>query len=62
MCRDGFEGQFCEEEEEGVAAELVWFLVIGIIITLAVLIYFNAAQIRIKMRALGVQPDGDDGR
>ncbi len=51
VCRDGFEGQFCEEEEEGVAAELVWFLIIGVILTLAVVLYFNANALKLRLMA-----------
>ena len=44
-CRSGFEGQFCDEEEESVAAELVWFFIISVILVLAVFIYFRANEI-----------------
>ena len=51
VCRDGFEGQFCESKEEGVAAELIWFLIIGIILVLAVLLYFNTNALKMRLMA-----------
>ena len=41
VCRDGFEGQFCEEEEEGVSAELLWFFIITLILVAAVAIFYR---------------------
>jgi len=46
VCRGGFEGQFCEDEEESVAAELVWFFIITLIIVLAALTYWKANDIK----------------
>lgn len=39
-CREGWEGQFCEDEEESVAAELVWFFIIAVILVLAATIFY----------------------
>ena len=46
FCRDGFDGQFCEEEEEGVAAELIWFLIITLILLAAALLFWKGAQVK----------------
>ena len=42
VCRDGFEGQFCEDIEEGVSGELVWFFVITLILIGAIVVAYSA--------------------
>ena len=46
VCREGFAGTFCDEEEESVAAELIWFLIIGIILTVAVILFLKGNEVK----------------
>lgn len=46
VCRDGFAGTFCDEEEESVAGEVVWFVIIGAILVLAALLFYKAPQVK----------------
>lgn len=46
VCRDGFAGTFCDEEEESVAGELIWFIIIGAILVLAALLFYNAPKLK----------------
>ena len=60
-CRDGYEGQFCEEEEEGIAAEIIWFCIITVIIVAAILIYMRANDIKRRlMQEMGDQRPNQD--
>ena len=50
-CREGFAGQFCDEEEEGIAAELIWFFIITAIILVAIVLLVKANKL--KMPGVG---------
>ena len=50
-CRDGFAGEFCEEEEEGIAAELIWFFIITVILLATVFLLIRAGKIKMNIRA-----------
>ena len=45
-CRDGFEGQFCQDKEEGVSGELVWFFIISLILVIAAIIFWKAKDLK----------------
>ena len=51
VCRSGWEGQFCDEEEEGVAAELIWFFIIAVILVIAYLIWKQSEWLKQKLFA-----------
>ena len=50
-CRDGFEGQFCDEEEEGIAAELVFFFIIIVVLIAAAGLFFYSKKIKVGVTA-----------
>ncbi len=49
VCRSGWEGQFCDEEEEGVAAELIWFFIITVILVIAFVIWKQGEWLKKKL-------------
>ena len=48
-CREGWEGEFCESEAEGVAAELIWFFIITLILLVAFVFYRWGTKIQLKV-------------
>ena len=44
LCRDGFEGAFCDEEEESVNAELIFFFFITLILVVAALLFWKGKE------------------
>lgn len=69
-CRDGFEGTFCDEEQEGIAAELIWFFIITIVLLVAVALFFKGKEIKARVNIrfgqgavrAGREADADRGR
>lgn len=55
LCREGWTGEFCDEVEEGVAAELIWFFIITLILVVAFVFYKYGkkiqASITVSMRS-----------
>ena len=49
VCREGWAGDFCEEQDEGVAAELIWFFIITLILVVAFVFYRYGKQIQAKI-------------
>ena len=50
LCRDGWEGRFCDEEEESISAELLWFGIITLILVAAFVLFYWGHAIRKKLR------------
>ena len=46
VCREGFEGDFCDEEAEGVAAELIWYFFITVVLVIAVVLFFKGKEVK----------------
>ena len=49
VCRDGWEGQFCEDEEESISAELIWFFIITVILVAAFLLFYFRSKMRLSV-------------
>jgi len=50
VCPDGWEGHFCEEKEEGIAAELIFFFIITVILVVAIVFWKFGKSIHARIR------------
>ena len=62
LCRQGYEGQFCEVQAESVDGELVWFFIIACIVLLALVLFYQSSQLKKRQQErAGGRNDRDIG-
>lgn len=62
LCRQGYEGQFCEVQAESVDGELVWFFIIACIVLLALVLFYQSNQLKKRQQErAGGRNDRDIG-